>query len=156
MLIDRVNDNFSTICLCAMRYVLGRETYMPGLVQNYIKAHINEINRATIAIMIRDIDEADYIRTSPQSQGRYFRTFLSIEPMLERFGKCDERGSVAVTDWVIVGAETGNRKDKVIPQKEWIMELAEECDKRKKPIFMKESLRALMGEDFRQEFPWKD
>ena len=63
MLIDQVNDNFSTICLCAMRYVLGRETYMPGLVQNYIKAHINEINSATIAIMIRDIDEADYIRT---------------------------------------------------------------------------------------------
>jgi hypothetical protein len=54
-----------------------------------------------------------------------------------------------------VGAETGNRKNKVIPEKGWIMELAEECDKRKKPIFMKESLRALMGDDFRQEFPWK-
>lgn len=104
----------------------------------------------------RHNDPAFFSRPSPQSQGRYFRTFLSIEPMLERFGKCDERGSVAVTDWVIVGAETGNRKDKVIPQKEWIMELAEECDKRKKPIFMKESLRALMGSDFRQEFPWKD
>lgn len=104
----------------------------------------------------RHNDRAFFSRPSPESHGRYFRSFLSIEPMLERFGKCDERGSVAVTDWVIVGAETGNRKDKVIPQKEWILELAEECDKRKKPIFMKESLRALMGSDFRQEFPWKD
>ena len=104
----------------------------------------------------RHNDRAFFSRPSPESHGRYFRSFLSIEPMLERFGKCDERGSVAVTDWVIVGAETGNRKDKVIPQKEWILELAEECDKRNKPIFMKESLRELMGSDFRQEFPWKD
>lgn len=83
------------------------------------------------------------------------KTFISIEPILERFGKCDENGSVAKTDWVIVGAETGNRKEKVIPEKEWITELAEECDKYGKPIFMKESLRGIMGEDFRQEFPWE-
>ena len=64
-------------------------------------------------------------------------------------------GSIPLTDWVIVGAETGNRKGKVAPKKEWIMEIAEECAKYYRPIFMKDSLRELMGEDFRQEFPWK-
>lgn len=93
---------------------------------------------------------------SVASEGRYYHTFLSIEPMLERFGKPDRHGaSVEKTEWVIVGAETGNRKDKVTPEKSWIMEIAEECDRYKKPIFMKESLRELMGGDFRQEFPWK-
>lgn len=75
--------------------------------------------------------------------------------MLERFGKGGKRGSVALTDWVIVGAETGNRKDRVVPEKDWVMELAEECDKYNKPIFMKESLKEIMGDDFIQEFPWE-
>ena len=62
---------------------------------------------------------------------------------------------MARTDWVIVGAETGNRKNKVIPKKEWIMEILDECRERGKPIFMKESLREIMGTDFVQEFPWE-
>lgn len=100
-------------------------------------------------------DPAFWSRPSPASRGRYYHTFLSIEPILERFGEGSKVGSVALTDWVIVGAETGNRKGKVIPEKGWIMELAEECDKRKKPIFMKESLRPIMGDDMIQEFPWE-
>lgn len=92
---------------------------------------------------------------SPASKGRYYHTFISVEPMLERFGKGGKRGSVALTDWVIVGAETGNRKDRVVPEKDWVMELAEECDKYNKPIFMKESLKEIMGDDFIQEFPWE-
>ena len=58
-------------------------------------------------------------------------------------------------DWVIVGAETGNRRGKVVPQKEWIDEIAAECKRHRKPLFMKDSLRDLMGDDFKQEFPWE-
>lgn len=39
-----MDNYFGTICLCAMRYALGRQTYMPGLVQDFIKAHIAEID----------------------------------------------------------------------------------------------------------------
>ena len=59
----------------------------------------------------------------------------------------------AFVDWVIVGAETGNRKGKVIPQKEWIKNIVNICRQRNIPVFMKESLRSLMGCDFIQEFP---
>lgn len=83
------------------------------------------------------------------------KTFVSIEPILEQFGKCNPYGSVAMTDWVIIGAETGNRKSKVVPEKEWIMEIAGECDRYNTPLFMKESLRGIMGDDFIQEFPWR-
>lgn len=58
--------------------------------------------------------------------------------------------------WVVIGAETGNSKGKVIPQKEWIMEIANVCREYGTPVFMKESLRELMGDDFRQEFPWRE
>jgi protein gp37 len=80
------------------------------------------------------------------------KLFVSIEPMLEPMnpGFCTH----VPADWVIIGAETGNRKGKVIPEKSWIMEIAEECELSGIPVFMKESLRGIMGEDFRQEFPW--
>lgn len=58
-------------------------------------------------------------------------------------------------EWVVIGAETGNRKDKIIPKKEWIQEIADVCKMYRTPVFMKESLRELMGDDFRQEFPWE-
>ena len=83
-------------------------------------------------------------------------TFVSIEPILEPFTCLLDYGTEAVkrTDWIIVGAETGNRKCKVIPEKLWIMEIKEAAADCGVPIFMKESLRGLMGDDFRQEFPW--
>jgi protein gp37 len=77
-------------------------------------------------------------------------TFCSIEPILEPVGTMQ-----VMPDWVIVGAETSNRKGKVVPQKEWIDEIAAECKRRRKPLFMKDSLRGLMGDDFKQEFPWE-
>lgn len=77
-------------------------------------------------------------------------TFVSIEPIMGSFGKIK-----TPPDWVIVGAETGNRKGKVAPRKKWIDGIAEECKRNRTPIFMKESLRELMGADFCQEFPWE-
>ncbi len=104
--------------------------------------------------LTRHSDRAFFTQMAQGQHTRCF-TFISIEPILEPFGKCDPNGILAWTDWVIIGAETGNRKHKVVPRKEWIMEIAEECDKYNRRIFMKDSLRELMGDDFRQEFPWK-
>ena len=58
-------------------------------------------------------------------------------------------------DWFIIGAETGKRKGRIIPQKAWVDKICEAADACKKPVFMKGSLRELMGDDFRQEFPWE-
>lgn len=80
--------------------------------------------------------------------------FLSIEPILERIPEYILCVLMDQLDWIIVGAETGNRKDKVIPKKEWIMDIKNQCNNAGVPIFMKESLRELMGQDFVQEFPW--
>ena len=63
------DEHFGTICLCALRYALGRQTYLPGIVQNFIRAHIGEIDQSSIKVMIRDIDEADSIRTFVSKSG---------------------------------------------------------------------------------------
>lgn len=79
--------------------------------------------------------------------------FVSIEPILNPMQPNFSTHTPA--DWVIVGAETGNRKGKVIPDKKWIDGILMECEYSGRPIFMKESLRGIMGDDFRQEFPWE-
>lgn len=79
--------------------------------------------------------------------------FVSIEPILAPMqpGFC----SHVPADWVIVGAETGQRKSKVVPERKWIDDILMDCEYGGRPLFMKESLRELMGDDFRQEFPWE-
>lgn len=67
--VQEYNEHFGIICLCAMRYALGRQTYMPSLVQDFIRVHIEEIESGTIEIMIRDIDEADRIMTHRMPNG---------------------------------------------------------------------------------------
>lgn len=84
-------------------------------------------------------------------------TFVSIEPILAPFEDLTDEGvdPASKTNWIIVGDETGNRKNKVVPQKSWIDEIVSAAKKAGTPVFMKESLREIMGDDFRQEFPWE-
>lgn len=79
-------------------------------------------------------------------------TFVSIEPIL---GDFKEQGITNNVDWVIVGAESGNRAGKVIPDRRWIENITTLCAIAETPLFMKDSLRDLMGDDFIQEFPWE-
>ena len=83
----------------------------------------------------------------------HFHTFTSIEPLTEPMDV--GLGSFGSEDWVIIGAETGNRKGKIIPKREWVENIVEAAQITGMKVFMKESLRGLMGDDFRQEFPWE-
>ena len=79
------------------------------------------------------------------------QTFISVEPIQEPV----RIESIYLYAWIIVGTETGNRKEKMIINKRWIDDIAEQCKKSGTPLFMKESLRTLMSADFKQEYPWE-
>ena len=81
-------------------------------------------------------------------------TFLSVEPLLAPIER-ETLNALELWGWIIVGAETGIRKGKITPKREWVNEIAEKCKASGTPLFMKESLRGLMGKDFQQEFPWE-
>lgn len=81
--------------------------------------------------------------------------FVSVEPILEDLDNYLVTALSYVPQWVIVGAESGNREGKVTPRREWVERIAQECGENGTPLFMKESLRGIMGEDFRQEWPWE-
>ena len=92
--------------------------------------------------------------TVTTNESEYFtnsklNTFVSIEPIQEDLGNAPSYGC----NWVIVGAETGNRVGKVKPEREWIEHIAEGCRKYEIPLFMKDSLQSLMKKNFIQEKP---
>ena len=53
-----ISNNLYTIAICAVRYALGRRTYMPGLVTDWVMANFaRRIPKGTAEIMLRDIQE---------------------------------------------------------------------------------------------------
>ena len=85
--------------------------------------------------------------------GEGVNTFLSIEPILEPFGEMGNIIQESLPKWIIVGAETGRRKNKVVPEREWIEDIVRECRKAGIPLFMKFSLAEIWGEALIQELP---
>lgn len=80
--------------------------------------------------------------TGPRDRYSWFSKdyhwFLSVEPLHEDLGEMDP--DAEKPDWIIVGAETGKRKGKIIPEKAWIEKINNQCEKYGIPLFMKSSL----------------
>ena len=80
--------------------------------------------------------------------------FLSIEPIQE---KITQKANYSGLDWVIVGRETGNRKERIVPPKEWITDIISSCKIRKIPVFLKENITNLYTElKIYTEFPGEE
>lgn len=83
----------------------------------------------------------------------FHNIFVSIEPILEDLKPEKHNVMFRQIKWVIIGAETGRRKNKVAPERKWIEDIARECKKAGVPLFMKSSLAEIWGEPLIQEFP---
>jgi protein gp37 len=103
-------------------------------------------------------------------------TFISIEPLQDEINltKISPTGVDAYLDfisggqywfmggdengkkikWAIIGAETGNHKNKVIPKRKWIENIVCCCRYLNVPVFLKNNLAVVWGEPLYQEYPW--
>jgi len=101
----------------------------------------------------------DWQRSCNQSDefwtNRFINRFISVEPLQENI----DLHLLSSIDWVIIGAETGNRKGKVIPKREWIENIVFQCHSetghQTVPVFMKDSLSEIWGKPLIQEYPWE-
>ena len=50
-------QNYELMMICALRYSIGRETYMPDITINYIRTQIPYFTINTLYVMSRDIEE---------------------------------------------------------------------------------------------------
>lgn len=79
--------------------------------------------------------------------------FMSIEPLL-KYG-FPILGKIGIPDWlkwIIIGRLTGSGK-KHDPPKEWILDIVNNAKSAKIPIFLKDNLRGIWGDDLIQKFP---
>ena len=53
-----VSDGFGCIVNSAVRYSLGRDTYMPDVAVQFILDHMNLLDLRTVTVMYRDIQKA--------------------------------------------------------------------------------------------------
>ena len=74
-------DHFGAVLNCAIRYCIGRCTYMPGLVTEWIMANCHgKLNGKTLSVMARDIDEAKSLGMECDVQKwRTFREWIRQE-----------------------------------------------------------------------------
>lgn len=75
--IDLRDDNFGAVLNCAVRYALGRMTYMPHLVTDFITPLLPELSDKTLWCFDHDITERRY-------EGGYGDPKID-EPMWMRF-----------------------------------------------------------------------
>ena len=73
--------------------------------------------------------------------------FISFEPLLEFIPVI---GVVNFLDWLIIGAQTQPYRP---PRLEWVLEIVEAADRAGIPVFLKDNIKPLMGDNLRQEFP---
>jgi protein gp37 len=75
--------------------------------------------------------------------------WVSVEPLMEDFNGW----SWEYIDWLVIGAESGNRRDRVIPKREWIEWLVKRANRRGVPVFLKNNLRPIWGDNLIQQYP---
>ena len=60
-LIDLQNDDFGAVLNCAVRYAVGRYTYMPSIVIGVITPLIPHLNDKTLWCFDQDVTEARFV-----------------------------------------------------------------------------------------------
>jgi len=75
-------------------------------------------------------------------------TFVSIEPMIKKPPYIS-----GIPKWIIIGALTGKDSKLFSPKREWIEDIVEIGKMWNIPIFLKDNLRSVWGDDLIQQMP---
>lgn len=62
-----------SIYICALRYCMGRQTYMPSLVVSALKPELPKLDKKTLVVMLRDCEE--------QEKGNIFGSEIIDKPL---------------------------------------------------------------------------
>lgn len=82
-----------------------------------------------------------------------YNTFVAIEPLLGPF-EGDATKTFRKLKWAVIGAETGQNAEKVIPKAGWIQDILTSADAAGTPVFMRSSMENVVGvQSMRREKP---
>ncbi|MBA7548251.1 hypothetical protein ES705_40701 [subsurface metagenome] len=81
----------------------------------------------------KNYDQTEYYKFKVSNPNNL--KFVCFEPLLDEIDV-----NLEGVDWVILGAESGNRKGKIIPKRKWIESIVRYCKKNNIPIYLKDSI----------------
>lgn len=90
---DDVSD-FGALMICAVRYAIGRQSYMPSLVHGFIMRYPQAVTENVKATILRDIEENDRITEHDLGDGEK----MTIDHLGDT--KIDRPGWIAFRDWL--------------------------------------------------------
>lgn len=104
--------NGGIMVTCALRYALGRMTYVPGAVQDWIKTYWDDLDSNTKFVIVRDVFE--YLYDEFRTSGKHHTPFNGYDTKeWEKFAidrywalSYDERKSIDMH----LGSQSGNSK----------------------------------------------
>ena len=101
--------------------------------------------------MSQKLNRVEYLRTVDCGV-----RFISFEPLHSDMGLNDDtvaNNFLKDIGWVIVGAETGRRRNRIEPEQEWITRIVNACKERDIPVFLKDNIGPYYRGTLIQQFP---
>lgn len=56
--VDVAKNDFSSLCICAVRYAIGRRTYMPSIIIDTVSPLLQFLDKKSLFVILRDVKEA--------------------------------------------------------------------------------------------------
>lgn len=79
MKLVEIDEDFCTILICAIRYCLGRQTYMPFLVIEFIRPLLPHLDNKTLSIIENDIKNAESYGNEKIDKAIWVRFLSEVE-----------------------------------------------------------------------------
>lgn len=84
IIIEADDDFFGAVLNCAVRYCIGRQSYMPGLVIDKITPWLPILSMKTLWCFERDIHDADSLGDPDIDAPRWRKFLIDVRKELER------------------------------------------------------------------------
>lgn len=119
-------------------------TKRPECIQ--FESHLNNV---WMGVTITSESDKDRVAAMRQNI-KVNNYFIAFEPLFGELGSLDLDG----IGWIVIGTETGNRKGKITADKAWVLNIAGQAKAKNIPVFMKQTLLNIVGEEnMLQELP---
>ena len=64
-------EDFGSLCICAIRYCLGRKTYMPSIVQRIVQSNLKHLSDKDLQVICDDIKKHGGPKHDATAYGNY-------------------------------------------------------------------------------------
>ena len=92
--IELSDEYFGVVLNCAIKYCIGRETYMPSLVVEFIRLLLPYVSNRTLDCFERDIREIDYFGDSEADKSLWIKFLTEVQSEIKKKNEGDKNANL--------------------------------------------------------------